>query len=100
MCTIEVERLEACLDGRAVFRYRTEQVWTAETIKKLVQFGSLDYFPEFPRPYFRVRNQGGLEIKGLEGECACRVIFPCSGREEWRARWEEFLQHSFTRPTH
>jgi len=91
MCTLTIEKLEDCFDGSSVFRYRMEHPWTPPAIAQLARFGSLDYFRDFPRPYFRVRGQGGLEIKGLEGESVCRVTFPRSGREKLRQLWEQFL---------
>ena len=94
MRTLNIEKLEDCFDGSSVFRYHTEQPWTENAIAGLAELGALDYFRDFPRPYFRVRGEGGLEVKGLEGECSCRVTLPRTGREKLRQRWEKFLQDS------
>jgi len=91
MRIVEAQHLEDCFNGSAVFRYRTGQPWTPECIRLLERMGSLDYFTDFPRPYFRVRTPQGMEIKGIEGECACRVVFPKAGRELLCRQWEEFL---------
>ena len=91
MRLVESTRLEDCFDGSAVFRYRTDQAWTTEAIRALARFGELDYFPDFPRPYYRVRSTNGLQIRGLEGEYVCTVIFPSAGREQLHQSWEEFI---------
>ncbi|HUI80430.1 MAG TPA: hypothetical protein VLY24_21040 [Bryobacteraceae bacterium] len=94
MRLISVEHLEDCFDGSAVFRYQTDEPWTTERICALRQIGTLDYFPDFPRPFYRARTPQGLEIKGLQGERVCRVVLPKAGRELLRQRWEELLADS------
>jgi hypothetical protein len=70
------EKLEDCFDGSMVFRWRFEKPWDRESIAALSRLGSLDYFPEFPRPYFRLRTSEGFQMSGVEGESACRVVLP------------------------
>lgn len=70
------EKLEDCFDGSMVFRWHFEQPWDRESIAALARLGSLDYFPGFPRPYFRLRTGEGFQISGVEGESACRVVLP------------------------
>ena len=96
MRLLESTRLEDCFDGSAVFRYRTAQPWTAEAIRSLAQLGELDYFRDFPRPYYRVRSSSGLLIRGLEGECFCTVIFPRTNREQLHQMWDEFILRTLT----
>jgi len=91
MRLLETTRLEDCFDGGFVLRYRTDQPWTPDAIRSLAQLGELDYFLDFPRPYYRVRGRGGFQIRGLEGEPVCTVIFPGNGRDQLRQRWEEFI---------
>ena len=89
-----VQHMQDCFDGSAVFLYHVDEPWTPDRIRSLRRIGSLDYFHDFPRPYYRMRTAHGLEIKGLEGECVCRVVFPKAGRQLLRQEWEEF----FTKP--
>lgn len=71
-----VEKLEDCFDGSLVFRWHLDQPWQRETIQALERAGRLHYYPDFPRPYFRLRTASGMEMRGVEGETACRIIFP------------------------
>src|SRR6202007_3095366 len=60
-----IERLEDCFDGSSVYSYQFDQPWTRETILQLSALGELDYFADFPRPFFRIRAAGGLQVKGV-----------------------------------
>lgn len=76
------EKIEDCFDGSSVFEFFFEECWRRESIIALRILGEVDYFPDFPRPFFRVKKKGGLQIKGVEGERSCRVIFPSKNKEE------------------
>jgi len=67
------ERLEDCFDGSRTYRYRFDRPWDRAAIEALRPLGRLDYFPDFPRPFFRLFTRG-LVVKGVEGQRSCRVI--------------------------
>lgn len=87
----EVTRVEECVDGSAVLSYSFDQPWSREAIQGLRRIGEVDYFPEFPRPFFRLRTAGGLQTRGVEGERTCQVILPRRGRERERSEFEEIF---------
>jgi hypothetical protein len=89
VCIREVRPLEDCFDGSAVLCYCFDAPWTREDILALGALGRLDYFPEFPRPYFRLQTGLGLQAQGVQGECTCRVVLPRLGREQARCAFEE-----------
>ena len=86
-----IQRLEDCLDGSRVYSYQFDQPWTRETIVQLSALGKLDYFSDFPRPFFRIRAPSGLQIKGVEGLDYCRVVLPRSQREDFRQTLDHLL---------
>jgi hypothetical protein len=86
-----VEQLEDCFDGSRVYTYHFDQAWTRESIQRLSGCGELDYFPDFPRPFFRLRGTGGLQIKGVEGLAHCRVVLPPKYSQDFRLVLEELL---------
>ncbi len=85
----EARKLEDCFDGSQAFSYTFDEPWTEENILELASFGTLEYFPEFPRPFFRLRTARGLEVKGVGGDTQCRVIFPRTDGEEVRRDFEK-----------
>ena len=92
MRLFEIKNVEDCFDGSSVFQYWFEDRWTEDEILSLSILGKVEYFPEFPRPFFRVTGETGLQLKGVEGENNCRVILPATGKEVLRKKVFEFLK--------
>lgn len=92
MHIVDAVKLEDCFDGSAVYRYLFASAWTRENILALRRFGEVQYFPSFPRPYFRVQSPQGLIAQGVEGESSCRVTFPRREKEGIRSTWNEALE--------
>jgi len=89
MKLLRKERVEGCLPSAPEYRYQFSEPWRRQVIGRLRDLGELDYYADFPRPYFRVRLPGGEQIKGVEGESCCRVLFTRDDpaqREEFEGR--------------
>jgi hypothetical protein len=86
-----IERLEDCFDGSRVFRYEFDEPWTRPAILLLAALGALDYFPDFPRPFYRLRGAGGLQMKGVEGMRHCRLIVSPGHHDRFRLELERRL---------
>jgi len=84
----DVKRVEDCFDGSRVMRYFFDAPWTAAAIRRLAPLGRLEYFDDFPRPLFCVTLADGAEIKGVEGDSDCQVVYPRENRERIQARIE------------
>jgi hypothetical protein len=89
---VSTEKVEDCFDGSSVYRYSFDEVWTRGSIQVMGELGDLDYFPDFPRPFFRLRARSGLQVKGVEGDDACRAIFPREERERVREEFESLFE--------
>ena len=101
MRILKVAKVEDCFDGSAVYRYEFESAWTRKAILRLREFGEVQYFPDFPKPYFRVHQPEGVILQGLEGDSCCRVALPRHQRDELRRNWEDFVtDESMERTTH
>ena len=92
MRIVEVTKVEDCFDGSSVLRYRFDTSWSQETVLRLRTLGELDYFPEFPRPFFRLRAHSGLQVKGVEGEPSCQAVFPSKNRGEIQSEFEGLFE--------
>lgn len=88
------ERIEDCFDGSQVIAYTFDVAWDREHILSLKSLGKLEYFPEFPKPFFRLLGMGGLQVKGVEGDRTCRAIFPKKDREVIKEQFETFFSAS------
>ena len=92
MRIVDVKRVEDCFDGSRVMRYFFDTPWTAAVIRRLAALGDLEYCDDFPRPLFRVTLPDGAEIKGVEGESDCQVVYPQRDREQIQARIESCFE--------
>ncbi len=70
-----IQHIEDCFDGSFIKEFVLRVPSDREFIYKLSHNCSLDYYPEFPRPFFRIENRGHWMIKGVEGANTFRVIF-------------------------
>lgn len=86
--------VEDCFDGSRVYVYEFDTEWNRVEIMKLEALGKLDYFPEFARPFFRVVSENGMQLKGVEGDRTCRVIFPRAGQDGIKDNFEKMFVKS------
>lgn len=88
---MRLSKLEDCFDGNSVYCYHFDQPWTRPAILQLATLGSLDYFPDFPRPFYRLSGSGGLQLKGVEGMQHCRVVILAQRQESFGQALDERL---------
>lgn len=81
-------KVEDCFDGSSVLEYVFDTPWTEEDVLKLREIGEVDYYPHFPRPFFRLRARSGSQAKGVQGETTCRVILPGQRKEDAKREFE------------
>ncbi len=84
----DVKLVEDCFDGSSILRYWFDAAWTAQSIQALRPLGELEYFGDFPRPLFRLQTPDGAQIKGIEGDDNCQVVYPREGRSAIQERIE------------
>ncbi|MBP7342399.1 MAG: hypothetical protein KA957_08815 [Syntrophaceae bacterium] len=75
MKVLETRVVEECLDGIVIREVLFDGRIGANFIKKLEILGTLEYFPHFPKPFFRVQQSGKYIIKGVEGNETCRIFY-------------------------
>ena len=88
MRIVATRKVEDCFDGSTVYAYTFSDAWSREAILGLQCLGQLDFFPDFPRPFFRLRVDGGCQIKGVEAEQTCVVIYPETDKEAIKRTFE------------
>ena len=89
----ENKKVEDCFDGSFVYEYNLESPVTEAFIPPLGgRLGRLEYFPDFPRPFFRILGDGGLQAKGVEGERTFRVVFPAKDKFKRKEVLEDVLK--------
>lgn len=91
----KIVKLEDCFDGSSIFQYWFERVLESDSIHLLGSLGQLEYFPHFPRPFFRITTPQGLQVKGVEGQDHIRAIFPRENKEQIKSDFESFLMDQY-----
>jgi len=82
------EKVEDCFNGSSIYRYWFDEAWNSFHLERLRALGKLDHYPDFPKPFFRLRVDNGMEVKGIEGEANCLLILLAKNHDELRKRFE------------
>lgn len=69
------KKVEDCFDGSQVFDCLIQCPVSISLINSLENLGELEYYPDFPRPFFRAFTLKESQIKGVLGEMSFRVYF-------------------------
>lgn len=81
MKVIASKEVEECLDGVIIKELLLDKPVREEFIQHMGSLGELDYFPHFPRPFYRIRKRGQFILKGVEGNNTCQVFYVKYSRE-------------------
>ncbi len=73
---LDVRTLDGCLDSSAAREVVLDRGVTEELMRSIAVGASLQYFPHFPRPYYRITHQGRWVIQGVLGATTFRVTAP------------------------
>ncbi|MBI4772663.1 MAG: hypothetical protein HY788_00545 [Deltaproteobacteria bacterium] len=75
MKLLETKDVEECIDGLVIKELLFDAPVDETFIRGLEKLGTLEYFPHFPKPFFRVRKPGAFSIKGVQGNRTVRVFY-------------------------
>lgn len=70
----ETRIIETCLDGTETIEKIMDHPSDRQFIHHLAALGKLEYFADFPRPFFRITRNGSFILKGVEGTCSFQVF--------------------------
>ena len=73
MKVVETRHMEDCFDGSLIKEILLAEKIIREQIFTLGEGGYIQYFPDFPRPFYKIRISGLYDIKGIEGNNTMRV---------------------------
>jgi hypothetical protein len=83
MCrVIAIRHVEDCFDGDFIKEFELDSPLNESIMRRLTHDAKLQYFPDFPKPYFRIDRRGVCTIQGVIGKTTFRVTFTRSGPED------------------
>ncbi len=92
MKLIEARKIEDCFDGGSRYEFRFNNEIAEAFMRRLVGAGRLDFFPEFPKPFFKIFRSDGSQVKGILGSMDIEVYFTRSHSDEKIIEFEMELQ--------
>lgn len=67
--------LENCLDSSVVKELQLSAPVDEVVMRRIARHGRLQFFPDFPRPYFRLDRSRAYVVQGVFGNTSVRVTF-------------------------
>ena len=74
MKVTQIRHIEDCFDGSFIREFELDSAFDKALIQHLGKHGTLSYFPNFARPFFKVIFEGEHYIKGVEGNTMARTL--------------------------
>lgn len=75
MHVIDSQLLESCIDKSVVRALHLSESLGERVMHRMARRGRLQYFPHFPRPYFRIDRSQVYVVQGVFGNREVRVTF-------------------------
>ncbi len=92
MTILTIAKLEDCIDGTTTYGYHFDAPWTRDDVQRLRVLGTLEFYPDFPRPFFRLTGFGGFRIAGVLGDTFCEVTYPRRRQEEKKQEFARLFE--------
>lgn len=73
MKVLAIKELDDCLDDTKTFEVELDETIDEALMRRLADGGKLDYFPNFPRPYFRITKKEAWIVQGVLGNRSMRA---------------------------
>lgn len=74
MKVVSFRKIEDCFDGSFIKEALLDGPLTESLIRCLAREAELDYYSDFPRPFYTIRKKEKFTIKGVEGDPVVRVV--------------------------
>jgi hypothetical protein len=73
---IDGRKVEDCFDGGLKYEYRLDGDIAETFMRQLAAGARLDFYPDFPKPFFWIFREDGLQIKGIPAVPTLRYNSP------------------------
>lgn len=92
MRLIEIKKLEDCFDGSVIFKYTFDKDVNEALMKRIGEKGKVQYFPEFPKPFFKIITPESIQVRGIVGDTDFEAVYPQTGKWEKKEAFETNLK--------
>ncbi len=98
MKIIDIRTQEDCFDGDLQKEVVFDQPIAESFIRHLEKAGSLQYFSDFAKPFFRLDAPEGFVLKGIQGRKTCQLITSKADPEGCMLRVRHIVESFSARP--
>jgi hypothetical protein len=81
-----IRDLENCLESAPVKEFELDGKICEDLMRRMAVDARLQYFPHFPRPYFRIDRNNAWAIQGIIGNTTLRVTLTPAAAENAEER--------------
>ena len=92
MKLIDIKKVDDCFDGSVIFQYAFDREINERLMEKVGKKGTIQYYPEFLRPFFKIVTADGLQVKGTIGNTKFEVIYPNTDKQGKKINFETLLK--------
>jgi hypothetical protein len=72
---VAIRKLEGCIDSVVVKELEVDPPVCERVMRAMARDARLQFFPRFPRPYYRIERPSHYVIQGIVGAARFRVTF-------------------------
>lgn len=90
---VEIKEVENCIDSAVVKEFMLDCPLDEEIMRTMSAEAELKYYPDFPRPYFRIERKKAYVIQGILGNRMVRVTFSPSAGENEAEKLRNLIDH-------
>jgi len=91
MQIVEYKDMDDCFDGSFMKSAVLSEPMTRDCIVQLGQFGELQFYESFSRPFYRLDIAGKMIVKGIQDETRIRIILNRDDVDANLASFEEII---------
>ncbi|MDF2571296.1 MAG: hypothetical protein K0R55_2900 [Sporomusa sp.] len=92
MKQVEWKKVENCFSGTNVYEYRLPIKVDDGFINCFSTYGSVKYFRNFPRPFFKADFADGIVVKGVLTDSVIKVSFPDQDPQGCKQKFDRLLE--------
>jgi hypothetical protein len=78
---LESKEVEECLGDVITKEFLLNEPVKETFIRHMGELGGLQYYPHFPRPFYKITKRGNFILKGVQGNNTFQVFFVNYSRE-------------------
>ncbi len=82
MHIVAIKNVDDCFDKELMKEFELSDPITENIMKNMAEEATLKYYPEFPKPYYRIEKGGAYVIQGVIGNPTFKITYSVQATKE------------------